>query len=556
MKMEKEPLNKIKSLMERMEFVSGGYTGLLTEEGVKQARTTERYIDKSERYVDLVGGLKPGKMFTFGYVNVADVEIPQRKVKTPGKRGPGHNENDFATFGKNLGEDGEIVNVIKLTMYNFPWQVQSPPGDKYGEDVPYSLRYEVDKPWNKQPSVDEKYGAWKAKRNELGNKFGVTFGKATYKTDTNNFGGGIKSYNGKNPNLAKNSYLNFNMHGINPFSTTYYLVFADGNIKQIDESKLKILTSEKSDGLKKLREAGATEEDLKILYGMDYKRFENSQILFVSGTDTDGYPTLLINENLSEKIVGKTGLSRKAITDIARERYAKITKKDQYLNETTRRQKAIQSISGKNDRVKTMAIISPENPMSKKYPERLESKEAESGHTMDFNRGRRDDIETYLTIGNFAWFRMKGKYENKEKSYIVYNISFEDAEHISRKYDQESFIFIICNNGEVTYQFWEKKGDGKYNKTHERSEYVDMSNADDFYSKISRNFKFQIPFFDGSDDNKTQINEHIKAMNDTISKKNLNDSEIESKINECIDSSRTGKGRYYSRGTLYGGLHK
>lgn len=228
---------------------------------------------------------------------------------------------------------------------------------------------------------------------------------------------------------------------------------------------------------------------------------------------------------------------------------------NEFLNETTRKQKAIQSISGNNKRVKTMAILSPENPMSNKYPERLSSKEDESGHTMDFNRGRRDDIEAYLTIGNFAWFRMKGKYVNKEKSYIVYNISFEDAEHISKKYNQESFIFITCNNDEVTYQYWEQNGDGKYNMTHERSEYIDMADADDFYSKISRKFKFQIPFFDGSDDNKEQISEHIETMNRTIAKKNLNESEIEAKINECIDSNRTGKGRYYSRGTLYGGMH-
>jgi hypothetical protein len=196
--------------------------------------------------------------------------------------------------------------------------------DKYGEDVPYDLRYEIDKPWEKQPSVREKYTAWKAKRDELASKFGVQYGSARYGTEMNNFGGGVQSYKGKNPELAKHTYLNFNLHGIKPFSKTYYLLFADGSIKKIDESRLQVLTSERYDELKKLRDAGATEEDLKILLGMQYQKFENSQILFVSGTDTDGCPMLLLNNNLSDKIVGKTGISKDAILQIARDRYEKV----------------------------------------------------------------------------------------------------------------------------------------------------------------------------------------------------------------------------------------
>ena len=43
------------------------------------------------------------------------------------------------------------------------------------------------------------------------------------------------------------------------------------------------------------------------------------------------------------------------------------------LNETTRRQKAQRAINGKY--VRTMAILTSENPMGKTYPERLKSKE-------------------------------------------------------------------------------------------------------------------------------------------------------------------------------------
>lgn len=222
------------------------------------------------------------------------------------------------------------------------------------------------------------------------------------------------------------------------------------------------------------------------------------------------------------------------------------------LNETTRRQKAQRAINGKY--VRTMAILTSENPMGKAYPERLKSKEDESGHTMEFNRGRRDDLEMRLSTGNYPYFKVKGQYGSKEKSYIIYNIPLSDTLYLGKYYNQESVIFIqIEDDGNVSYEYWEQNGDGNFSMAHKRTEYIDMNDADDFFTKISRKFKFQIPFFDGSDENGNELNEQIATLYDKVQSKGLTNEEVNRRTLRAIDESLTGNARYASRGTLYGG---
>ena len=285
--MGKNFLLEVKSLINRIE----------NTETINETKVGFRFIDKAENLPDLLAGLKPGKMFTFGYVNVAQIVVPTVKRRNP-ETNRMKSYEDYAQLGKNLGEEGEVVNVIKLSMYNFPWQEQN--------------------------RVKQRYSDWRTKRDELAGRFGVTYGKARYGTEMNNFGGGIESYKGNNPELSDHTYLNFNLHNIRPFNTTYYLLFDDGTIKQVDEKKLEFKAKNSYDELQKLRDAGATEADLECLIGMNYHKFENSKILFVSGTEMDGVPTLLINDNLSDKISGIAGVNRDAIVQIAKDRYSKV----------------------------------------------------------------------------------------------------------------------------------------------------------------------------------------------------------------------------------------
>ena len=77
------------------------------------------------------------------------------------------------------------------------------------------------------------------------------------------------------------------------------------------------------------------------------------------------------------------------------------------VDETSRRQKAQQAIVGQNHRVKTMAIISPENPMGMKAPK-------------EYNNKSMEEMINSLKIGHFKWFKVKGLYNDPENSLIIY----------------------------------------------------------------------------------------------------------------------------------------
>ena len=113
--------------------------------------------------------------------------------------------------------------------------------------------------------------------------------------------------------------------------------------------------------------------------------------------------------------------------------------------------KKVAALNGSNNNIRTMAILTSENP---RY------NVSSDGENVN-NADRRENLEKDLKLGHYAWFPVKGQYEGKENSYIVYNISLDNALHLGRKFGQESIVFI--EDGHC--QYWEQSGDGKYTKT-------------------------------------------------------------------------------------------
>ena len=290
----KNTLNEIKSLMLRMENTPNGGSNFINEASCKW-----RMVVGEDDFYDLLSGLKQGNRVTFGYVSQAKIVVPKGKRLNPATNRM-NQFDDYETLGRNLGETEKLINVIKLTIYNLPWQTQ--------EDV------------------NNKYGEWKQKRDALNKQFGIETAKPRYQTQTNNFNekGGISQYGGENQELTSHTYTNLNMHNIKPINTSYYLVFENGSIKPIDVEKLEILPYKSSQtAIDKLKAAGATDDDVAPLVGMQYQRFEHSHVLFISATPDNGIPTLLINNKLSDKIGGIAHTSQDAIINLARERYNK-----------------------------------------------------------------------------------------------------------------------------------------------------------------------------------------------------------------------------------------
>lgn len=203
------------------------------------------------------------------------------------------------------------------------------------------------------------------------------------------------------------------------------------------------------------------------------------------------------------------------------------------LLETTRRQKAQRAIMGNNPKIRTIAIISAQNPMGCDG----------SGLPDNYNQNAHEDLIHTLKIGHYRYFETPGKYGTPEQSVMVYNISLEDTLFLTYKYNQESVIFIEINGNNISYQYWE--GDDHNSPLRiqrEETEIVDATKDDDAYTKISNKFKFRIPFFESIKKYESHLNERSRYYN------------VDKLIDECLDSKWSGKHKYYCRGKLNGKL--
>lgn len=200
----------------------------------------------------------------------------------------------------------------------------------------------------------------------------------------------------------------------------------------------------------------------------------------------------------------------------------------EFLNETSRRQKAVQSIKGNNRKVKSLCIISAENPMGVKASE-------------EYNKASTEDLINNLRIGRYQYFVTKGKYGGEETSIMVYNISLDDSIKLCYKYNQESMVFVDMTSDNVSYQYWEGDDHNSPLKLqHEEHLFVDATNDDDFYTQISRNFKFRIPFF-----------ENVKKVSKILEGK-VKQYDVDNLLKESMDSQFTGKHKYICRCKLWG----
>lgn len=200
------------------------------------------------------------------------------------------------------------------------------------------------------------------------------------------------------------------------------------------------------------------------------------------------------------------------------------------IDETSRRQKAQQAIVGQNHRVKTMAIISPENPMGMKAPK-------------EYNEKSMEEMINSLKIGHFKWFKVKGLYNDPENSLIIYNISLDDTLHLCYKFNQESVVFVDMTSpdGKISYQYWEGDDHNSPLKLQkERNEIVDAQNDSDYYTKICRFFKFRIPFF-----------EHFEHIN-TVLYESSKKYDVDRLLDESMNDKFTGHHKYICRAKIYG----
>lgn len=161
-------------------------------------------------------------------------------------------------------------------------------------------------------------------------------------------------------------------------------------------------------------------------------------------------------------------------------------------------------------KIKTFAIVSPENPLGLKDSTEEEWRERFikwSANKQKYNRDALTSMKQRLLadrikktgdaamqMGGFNYVQIKGRYGDYENTFIIFNIPLADAKIIARDYGQESFFWGKVANTEDTNSTigYYKTNDGckTYNLVEITDTIYDASDAEDFFSKYG--FKYRI----------------------------------------------------------------
>lgn len=197
----------------------------------------------------------------------------------------------------------------------------------------------------------------------------------------------------------------------------------------------------------------------------------------------------------------------------------KIEKLDENSN-NYRRVRGIFSQSPYN-KVKTFAIISPENPLGWKNADEeefidkyMKYSEAKGKYNAEALQSLKDELRynpqkfadgiektgnKALQISGLTYAKIKGKYGDRENSFIIFNLALADAKAIARNYGQESFFFGRITESGDKYQigYWETSNACKTYNLVEVTETISIEdkNAEDFFSKYGAKFRINLNYF-------------------------------------------------------------
>ena len=196
-------------------------------------------------------------------------------------------------------------------------------------------------------------------------------------------------------------------------------------------------------------------------------------------------------------------------------------------NSNTRVKKALfGDITGK---IKTFAILSPENPMGMK----ISSAE---------NNKRIKQLKQYLKEMNIQYIPIEGSYGSIEHSFLLINLALSDAEFLAKKFEQESFFYGKTTEVDVesddrhtasTFGYYEISDGKTYRLLEESNKIENMQDAEDFFSRHG-DYKWSI------------IMDIFSSTYD-----NLKEITSDSDMDKCLQENRTLHSRMKHRAYAY-----
>ena len=214
------------------------------------------------------------------------------------------------------------------------------------------------------------------------------------------------------------------------------------------------------------------------------------------------------------------------------------------LNESNNYRRVQQSLWGDpTGKIRTFAIVSPENPLAwknatdeeiiaryKKWLDNpkeynLKSSKELKADLIQKSVERNGDKAVRYSGCNFA--KIKGKYGSIERSLMIFNVTKEDVETFARSYGQESFFFANVYPDHAHIAYYETTNVCKTYKLKEVTDIVTKEDGDDFFSKYGFKFRINMTIF-GDDITPIQnngefeesFNEHSTFMSRAMHRRN------------------------------------
>lgn len=212
----------------------------------------------------------------------------------------------------------------------------------------------------------------------------------------------------------------------------------------------------------------------------------------------------------------------------------KVQKLDENSNRYRRLNKAL--FGDPSGKIKTFAIISPENPLGWEQSTEKEFKDKYAkwtGNPQKFNKGQLDEIKSTVLLhkikdngnltmqyGGFKYVPLKGKFEgNYENSFLIFNIPVADAKAIARGYGQLSFWWGKVNTTEnkpSSIAYYETNNACITYKLVEVSDtIVSMQDAEDMFSKYGYKFRIALSYFGDNVEEPVNAGEFEESLKDS-----------------------------------------
>jgi hypothetical protein len=286
------------------EIVNESFNETLSEGFINEAG--ERQFVSSENLFDVLSTMKGDVRMCVGYMTVAKLNLPQVQRINPATNRK-KKYDDYETFGKEIGVEGNIVGIIKLSKYH-----------RFNYVRPDDLKTRYSDYRDKKDAINIKYGLNATNKDSMSGKYST---KQEYGDN------GIEAYNGSNTDKAGNTYMSQNVYNAQ-VSSVYCLIDDTGHIVKTlkKEDLVNYIKPYNNADVTALRKLGKEDSEIKNFLDevdtlkMKYQKFESSKILYIAAKSNDYGKFTYINTNLPS-VIGDVTINPKEFINIAAKQY-------------------------------------------------------------------------------------------------------------------------------------------------------------------------------------------------------------------------------------------